>query len=561
MRESYKEIEERIRELEEKRSKLLLILNEIREKKNYVKEAENPLLSYEPTKEEDCRYGDPQIWFFQSGAKERWILGGNRAGKTDTIITDLAFNITGYYPEYYNKKMRFLDGETRYRPLIFRCYATDYKEGIQNVIWDKLVKKLPTEFRVEPKKQYGNPTEVYFPNGAKLIFGTYQQWSQAPAGTSSHYVLLDEPPDSRRRYEEIIRGTIDTRGRIVIGFTPVRGQGWIEELLNKSTKDLDSYEKLFAIYLDIRDNKYIPKEEVEWWISRLDEEESLIRMKGLSSIRLNRVYSEFDKDEHIIEDFELPFNDYGIPKNWTLYMSLDPHDAQPPAMVWYAVFDPEISGGMSKIFIIREDWTENLTIATMIDRIIEIEKEIGVNAFSRVIDPNYSSRRQIASGYRLIDLIHREATKKGYKINFILGKDSLFQGHNIVRQMLINRIPEGEWKGKPQLQVFRSCSRVIQSFLNYYYKDKQKEKVNDDKYKHWQDNIRYFALSNFRYVNMDEMVRNNIIDVRNSYIVNENYRYDLSERPFKKLYDLILEEKTKEKYEEFLKIRGLDENA
>ena len=497
------EIDQQIADLQERRRKCLELQDHVREKKHEIdmKVAVNPLAFYKPSMPNECFYGDSQYSFLVSIAKERWISGGNRSGKTDTVCTDLAYHITGDYPDWYPKAGRIMDGEKEYRPLMIRLFATDFKEGVEYILWEKLMQKLPFELRVDPKRDGGKISSAAFPNGVKCIFGTYGQKQQAPAGTASHLIVLDEPPDSKNRYEEIIRGSIDNAARIIMSFTPIDCD-WIAEDMKHSTADVNAQFELFVTYLDIRDNKHLPKDHVNWFVNRLSEEERVVRVKGKPRSYLDRVYMNFDKLIHVCAPFELPTKN-GRPDGWSLFFALDPHDSNPPAMVWYIMFDPKLGGGISKIFVIREDWTPGLIIPAAVNKIIEIEHEIGARAIGRVADPNYSVRKQGYTGNQIIQDYQIHARRAGYPMYFRMGDERQHIGHTDFKTLLDMRMPAGAFKGRAVFEVFSSCELMTDSFAGYKWKDKQKEIVVDDKHKHWQDLNRYFYRAGFKYMKDD----------------------------------------------------------
>ena len=466
----------------------------------------DPSAMYKPTMPDECVYGDSQYLFHRSVAKLKLAYGANRSGKTRAILQELEWHISGKYPEWYRREGRFYDGETRNRPLVVRMYATNFEEGINMNLWPTLQAILPRDLRTEPIRQNGkNIIGTNIPNGVVIRCGTYNQDEQSPAGTVSDITLFDEPPKTENQFFEIVRGTLDRRGRILMGLTPVDCD-WLDQLIIESgTQDPDERYKNFVAYFDLRDNPHVPEEEKTWWANTLTEDQKMARLEGKPMSVVARIYPEFDPNAHVVDDFDLPMKGDGKnirPDGWCLWGMVDPHDAKPPALVYIAVFNPVLGGGVPKIFVILDDWTsQSLNIPVIVQAMKERElTTIGAIPSVRVMDPNFGSKHMILTGNTVQAEFKAEGRKVGYPMVFRLGVDNQAFGHSRVRTMLSTRMPAGRWEGEPQLQVFRSgAPNVAASFPRYKRKRERNgtlsKKPVDDKYKHWMDNIRYFAAA------------------------------------------------------------------
>jgi phage terminase large subunit-like protein len=484
------------------RQKLEEALRVLREKKRLLRAQaqKNPLALYRPTLPETCEYGDSQLVFHRSLAKERLLYGANRSGKTEAGAAESAMHVSGDYQDFYPRDGRILDGETKHRPITVRCYATNFKNGINEIMWPKLLKYLPKDLHVEPQRGTKGEVEAAFlPNGVRVLFGTYNQSESSERGTEADFVWFDEPPDSEERYLEIARGTLDRGGRIILTMTPLDCEWLDQSILAQATRDPEQRYRPFVAYLDIRDNRYIPEEEKAWWVARLSEEQRFSRVMGRPKSLLSTVYQEWDAERHIIPAFDLPFRD-GHPDGWNLFHAVDPHDAYPPAMVWFAVFDPKMGGGLSKVFVVHEDWGDNNLIASAVDRIVKVEEGLGAVSRGRVMDPNFGGKKTSVTGDTIQGEYHKASVAAGHRMTFRLGTDNHAVGHEAVRKLLATTMPSGPWAGRPQLEVFDRCHRVAASFRFYRRKKPGMDAVIDDKHKHWADAVRYFAVARFRYV-------------------------------------------------------------
>lgn len=486
------------------RSKLILARKGLRSRFEQLKvqAEENPLAHYKPTTPDTCTWGDSQMEFHQALAKERLIYGANRSGKTEAGAAETAMHASGRYPDWYPREGRILDGEVDRRPLVIRCYAENYKNGVNAIMWPKLLKYLPRKLRVEPTRNAKGEVEAaHLPNGCTIYFGTYNQKESSERGTDADFVWFDEPPDSENRYLEIVRGTLDRGGRVILTLTPLDCE-WLDlSILAKASDDPKQRYRPFVCYVDIRDNPYIPEDEKKWWVDRLPEDQRHTRVAGRPKSLLSTVFTVWNVDTHFIPAFPLPMKD-DKPDGWCLYMTIDPHDSKPPAVVWWAVFDPAMGGGLSKVFAVREYFGPQTVIASVVQDLRDVEVEdLRWKARGRVMDPNFGAKETCLSGDSIQNEYHKASRAAKYPMVFRLGMDNQAVGHEAVAKLLGTVMPSGPWEGKPQLQVFECCPRLALAFRYYRRKDPHSEKVLDNEHKHWMDNARYFATASVRFVN------------------------------------------------------------
>lgn len=459
---------------------------------------QDPMSIFEPTTPEQCRYGDGQILFFQGKAKEKVLFGGNRSGKTYCAAMMTAFHITGRYPDYVPEEARILPNETRRRQIRGRIFTVSYERGVAEIIWPKLMEVLPSEFRVSPKvSTNGSILGALFPNGASVSFLTYRQPVTELSGWTGDFVWMDEPPPSREFYVEAIRGVIDKGGFVYVSATPL-GCDWFDAyLLDSGTNDPNERYKVMSVRIDVRDNPFLPPEEVDWWVRRLPASEFRARVQGMPSSMASRVFMPFVRPkDHFIKPFPLPFRDGGTPDGWNLVMSLDPHDAHPAAMLWWAVWDPELSAGKSRIVQVAESWNpRTMTIQGAIEEIAEVEKNLGAPAVFRVIDPNFGLKKSTVTGKTVMEEYVLQSRRMGYPLTFVPGDDKISYGHFKVRSLLEGRLPDGS----PQFTIFNSCQATIQSLMRYRFKDQATGKVENNRYKHFPDCLRYLATARFHF--------------------------------------------------------------
>jgi hypothetical protein len=471
----------------------------------------NALGLYKPTLPEVVKYGGSQWAFHVSAAKERVLYGANRSGKTEAGIVELVWAITGEYPDwlmqYHYEHFGNLDlllkpGVKNRHGLRGRLYAIDYERGHNEILLPKLYKYLPPDLRVEPYRNgQGNPIGINFPNGFMLGLMSYRQITQQSAGYDGDVLAFDEPPPKENLYYEAIRGTIDRGGRIWIQATPMDCDWLDDSIIDIATEDPLETGKPFVQHLDIRDNLNLPPLEVDWWVKRLPADQYSARVEGIPTSHKLKVYygcvsRRGDGLGTVLPvEYRLPRLKNGEPDGWKLVMGIDPHDAQPPALLWAADFDPRLSGGTSRRVLIRSCMDPDMTtIKDAVAKIAHIEREeLGTKAVMRVMDPNFGPKRNSITGQRIVDEYILEARRQGlgnWVVNTKISDDQIF-GHEAVRRALTTILPDGA----PALQVCFGVKEPIEALMKYRFKDESRKKVLDNRYKHWADLIRYLQVA------------------------------------------------------------------
>jgi len=175
--------------------------------------------------------------FMKAGSiyKERALIAGNRTGKTYTSMAEVAFHVTGKYPEGWEGKRfegpieawvvgkthettrdilqkylygNYLDPGTGFIPRVDIIRKTT-KSGIQDAVQDLYVQHYDEK---------GHKDGI-----SHLSFKSYVQGIEAFMGAQVHVVGLDEEPPERGIYSECVTRTMTTQGIILCTFTPLEG--------------------------------------------------------------------------------------------------------------------------------------------------------------------------------------------------------------------------------------------------------------------------------------------------------------------------------------------------
>lgn len=147
-------------------------------------------------------------------------------------------------------------------------------------------------------------------------------------------VWIDEECDEDV-YDELFQRTLDCAGKIVITLTPLNDVGsgarspWIYNMYKEFQKGLKK--DVIFISLNSLNNPFIPDEEKvrmkEKWAGHVEEG---ARLRGEFVRRAGLVYSQWDRDKHIIKKQNLP-------QDWRRIVSIDPAATGITAAVWVAL--------------------------------------------------------------------------------------------------------------------------------------------------------------------------------------------------------------------------------
>ena len=176
-----------------------------------------------------------QLEFHSAGVDhpERMLMAANRVGKTQSAACEVAFHLTGDYPDWW-------EGKRFDKPvLVWTGSPTNEtsKEIVQSQLVGDLGETLGTGW-VPKGKIVGRPTtrqagvknvidsfQVRHRSGglSRCALKTYDQGWQKWQGTAPHVVWLDEEPDDYKIFSEAQTRTLTSHGVVLVTFTPLLG--------------------------------------------------------------------------------------------------------------------------------------------------------------------------------------------------------------------------------------------------------------------------------------------------------------------------------------------------
>jgi hypothetical protein len=473
------------------------------------------------TTQKICFYkpiGQQPVFHSNDDATIRLVLGSNRSGKSVAGCVEMIAHAHGYRPwlpeDHPDRIVRLCNGEPIPVPNVGRVLAQDYQQAIQQTIVPKIEEWAPAGSYKFKRDNRGIPTQVIWSNGSKTYLLSNDQKDMSFEGTDGHYVWFDEPPDYHN-YVGLRRGLMDHSGHCWLTMTPL-SQPWIHDVIYSRANEANKQGYIavrfykFSVWDNCIDNGgYLRREDIEEFLSDLDEMELEARLHGNFIHLAGRVYKEWEPEPpYWIKPHE-------IPDTWPRICVIDPHPRKPVAVLWAAI-DPD-----NRVIVYRDLFDPRLkTIADVADKIKErenwtwnIQKKKWVKGedadfiASRLIDDS-SQEQERTSG----ETVRRRFSEEGILCE-LAKKRNADAGYDAIRTALRLR---NEWD-EPGLVVFNTCRHVKQNFLTFVYDEwataKQKDlkgpkqemrKNNDD----FIDNIRYIYQSKLdNYMMLRRIVR------------------------------------------------------
>lgn len=164
---------------------------------------------------------------------ERMLMAANRVGKTQCAAAEVAFHLTGEYPDWW-------EGKKFNKPtLVWTGSPTNEtsRDIVQAELLGGLGEKLGTgwvpKVRIHgtPKTRQAGVKDVVDTFAVRHVSGglsvcnlkTYEQGWQKWQGTAPHVVWDDEEPDDYMIYSESQTRILTSGGILLVTFTPLRG--------------------------------------------------------------------------------------------------------------------------------------------------------------------------------------------------------------------------------------------------------------------------------------------------------------------------------------------------
>lgn len=273
-----------------------------------------------------------QIEFHNRGAhyRERLFRAGNQLGKTWSSAYEIAYHLTGLYPDWWKGKKwsRPVTGwalgqsmestrDTLQRLLLGR----PGEWGTGTIPGDKIIG--------EPKRAQGIADSVdcvfvrHISGGiSRLYLKSYEKGRAKLQGETLDFAALDEEPPFDI-YMEVITRTNATKGIVWITFTPLLGMSEVVRLfLQNSTDDRSDTN------MTIEDVGHYSREDKDRIIASYPPHEREARIKGVPALGSGRIFP--------IEESLITVEPFPLPNHWPRICGVDFGINHPSAGVWLA---------------------------------------------------------------------------------------------------------------------------------------------------------------------------------------------------------------------------------
>ncbi|HHT83074.1 MAG TPA: hypothetical protein GXZ92_01250 [Clostridiales bacterium] len=408
---------------------------------------------------------EKQLEFHRCAKRNRWILGGNRSGKTEAGAVESLWMALGRHPFRKNKKN--ITGW-----VVSVSYEVQ-REVAQNKILHYLSPSCIEDITMKSGSK-GSPrsgiidtiaVRNIFGGVSRIVFKSADQGREKFQGASVDFVWFDEEPP-QDIYQECRMRIMDTKGDIFGTMTPLKGLTFVYEeiFLNKR---LDP--EIQCFHMEWADNPFLDKAEIELMTKSMSEEMLQSRRYGKFMLDTGLVYSEFDENIHVIEPFDAP-------KEWYDTVSIDPGLNNPLSAHFYCV---DYDGN---IYVIAEHYEKGKDIDYHANAILNIAKRLDWhfhNGKLQALIDSSASQRTLAASKSAVELFY----EKGIAANPNVRKD-IFAG--------IARVKEYFAARPPRIFIFKNCVNLIRELKSYWWSRGDIPKRKDD---HALDELRYYIMS------------------------------------------------------------------
>lgn len=269
--------------------------------------------------------------FHAAGAtvRERLFLAGNRVGKTLAGAAEMAFHLTGVYPDWW-------DGVRFDRPV--RAWAASLTREVTRDILQRVYLGDGVSGGVIPPDAVERVTLLRGVAGAydtvsvrhasggisRLGFKSYDQGRAAFQGTARDVIHLDEEPDIGI-YEECLLRTLTLRGHVMLTMTPLLG---LTEVVRHFV-DAERAAGKAVVKAGWADAAHLNDAAVAQMRKSLRPHEIAAREFGEPKLGSGAVFP--------INEQEICCDRFDIPTDWPCCIGMDFGWTNPTAAVWLAL--------------------------------------------------------------------------------------------------------------------------------------------------------------------------------------------------------------------------------
>lgn len=428
------------------------------------KRTRDPLAFYSP------HYKQRIFHSFDTQKKCFW--GGTQSGKTTGGLADDIIQAIDReaVPEHLKQCKKFEP------PFLCRIMAESFPV-LETTLIQKLQDLLPSDQLMGGSWSTAydkNLRVVYFKNGSKFFFMTYEQEVRKMGGASIDRVHFDEEPPLAV-YNECKFRVVAHGGDLLFTMTPIFGITWSYDQLwekrgEEIAKDVYYGPDMGAVTVDITENPALGEKEIGLALEGLSDEEKAARKEGRFIALHGLIYNDFKRDKHVVRERPLP-------EHVNVVVGIDPGLRNRTAVVWIYLDSDD------KMVVFDEGYYEGMTAAQVCKVIQKANADRNIHPLYYVIDP--AARNKEHSTGRSIQM---EYADNG--IVTIPGQHAVSAGINRVKERFQNE----------RLFVQEHCIHLIDEIQKYRWK--QPPRTGEDgrdapvkKDDHLMDALRYAVMS------------------------------------------------------------------
>ena len=265
-------------------------------------------------------------------ARQRCLMAGNKVGKTFSGAMELAYHLTGKYPDWWTGH--------RFDRAINAWAAGKSHYATRDIVQSELIGEpgdpesfgtgaIPKDLIVKTERNPGVPNALGFVlvkhvsgRNSRLQFKSYDAGPTAWMGVAVDYVWLDEEPP-QEIYSQALRATLKSGGPVSLTFTPEAGVTGVVAMFMNERKGGQA-----LVQATWDDAPHLSIEVREEILAALPPHERLMRSKGIPTLGSGQVFP--------VPEDQIQCGAFPIPEHFSRIAGIDFGFDHPTAVVWLA---------------------------------------------------------------------------------------------------------------------------------------------------------------------------------------------------------------------------------
>jgi hypothetical protein len=228
----------------------------------------------------------------------------------------------------------------------------------------------------------------------------------------------------------------------------------------------------------LSDNPYLAEQgDYEAMLLSLPEQQRRQLLDGDWDIKEGAAFTEFDRNIHVIE----PFN---IPSNWVKFRACDYGYGSKSGVIWFAVAPNE------QLYVYRELYVSKVLAADLADMVLDLEAEDG-NIKYGVLDSSLWHKRGDTGPSLAEQMIQRGCRWRPSDRS----KGSRVAGKNEIHR----RLQVDEFTEEPRMVFFNTCTNIVAQLPALPLDKRNPEDIDTTSEDHLYDALRYGIMSRPRF--------------------------------------------------------------